>query len=67
MRYIKILKWMSALLTLGIFYTRFTYGAGNELNSEGELELTSIGLILTISTVVLFLLTIFLFLLDKKE
>ena len=67
MRYIKILKWMSALLTLGIFYTRFTYGAGNELNSEGELELTSIGLLLTIGTVVFFLTTIFLFLIDQKK
>lgn len=67
MRYVKIFKWLSGLIALGIFFTRFIYGVGNEVNSDGELELTSIGLILTIGTVVFFLLTVFLFLIDQSR
>lgn len=67
LRHVKYLKWMSALLTLGIFFTRFAYGAGNEIDEKGELQLTSLGIILTVGTVVFFLLTILLFLVDKKD
>ena len=67
MRYVKVYKWLSGLIALGIFITRFIYGVGNELNSDGDLELTSFGLILTIGTVVFFLLTVFLFLIDQNR